>query len=71
MDGTVNSNTIDLWNRTLNKVHTTVVSDTYYKTNTVNKIISFISDKGGVRGLAGYDSLPTVDVAKAVEVISK
>lgn len=68
MDGTVNSNTIDLWNRTLNKVHTTVVSDTYYKTNTVNKIISFISDKGGVRGLAGYDSLPTVDVAKAVEV---
>lgn len=68
MDGTVNSNTIDLWNRTLNKVHTTVVSDNYYKTNTVNKIISFISDKGGIRGLAGYDSLPTVDVAKAVEV---
>ena len=65
MDGTVNSNTIDLWNRTLNKVHTTVISDTYYKTNTENKIISFISDKGGIRGLAGYDSLATVDVAKA------
>ena len=69
MDGTANSVPIDLWNRTLNKVHTEVISNSYYKSNTVNKIISFISDKGGIRGLAGYDSLPpTEDVAKAPKV---
>ena len=69
MDGTANSVPIDLWNRTLNKVQTEVISNSYYKSNTVNKIISFISDKGGIRGLAGYDSMPpTEDVAKAPKV---
>jgi hypothetical protein len=64
MDGTVNSNTIDLWNRALNKVNIAVNADkTFYKNNAVQKIITFIDTKGGIRGLAAYDSTQ-VDVAK-------
>lgn len=64
MDGTVNSNTIDLWNRALNKVNTAINADkVFYKQNTVQKIITFIDTKGGIRGLAAYDSTQ-VDVAK-------
>jgi len=64
MDGTVNSNTIDLWNRALNKVNSSVNADkVFYKQNTVQKIITFIDTKGGIRGLAAYDSTQ-VDVAK-------
>ena len=64
MDGTVNSNTIDLWNRALNKVNTAIKADkVFYKQNTVQKIITFIDTKGGIRGLAAYDSTQ-VDVAK-------
>jgi hypothetical protein len=64
MDGTVNSNTIDLWNRALNKVNASVNADkNFYKQNTVQKIITFIDTKGGIRGLAAYDSTQN-DVAK-------
>jgi len=64
MDGTVNSNTIDLWNRALNKVNGAVNADkTFYKQNTVQKIITYIDTKGGIRGLAAYDS-GRVDLAK-------
>ncbi|MBT8583371.1 hypothetical protein G6694_01865 [Polynucleobacter paneuropaeus] len=64
MDGTVNSNTIDLWNRALNKVNAAINADkVFYKQNTVQKIITFIDTKGGIRGLAAYDSTQ-VDVAK-------
>lgn len=57
MDGTVNSNTIDLWNRTLNKVNATINADKqFYKQNTIQKIITFIDTNGGIRGLAAYDS---------------
>ncbi|MBU3551183.1 hypothetical protein [Polynucleobacter sp. MWH-Berg-3C6] len=64
MDGTVNSNTIDLWNRALNKVNGAVNADkAFYKQNTVQKIITYIDTKGGIRGLAAYDSTQ-VDVAK-------
>jgi hypothetical protein len=64
MDGTVNSNTIDLWNRALNKVNVAVNADkAYYKQKTVEKIITFIDTKGGIRGLAAYDSTQ-IDVAK-------
>ena len=64
MDGTVNSNTIDLWNRALNKVNTAINADkVFYKQNTIQKIITFIDTKGGIRGLAAYDSTQ-VDVAK-------
>lgn len=64
MDGTVNSNTIDLWNRALNKVNLAINADrVFYKKNTIQKIITFIDTKGGIRGLAAYDSTQ-VDVAK-------
>jgi len=64
MDGTVNSNTIDLWNRALNKVNGAVNADkAFYKQNTVQKIITYIDTKGGIRGLAAYDSTQ-VDIAK-------
>ena len=64
MDGTDNSNKIDLWNRALNKVNAAVKADkVFYKQNTIQKIITFIDTKGGVRGLAAYDS-SQVDVAK-------
>jgi hypothetical protein len=64
MDGTVNSNTIDLWNRALNKVNGAVNADkAFYKQNTVQKIITYIDTKGGIRGLAAYDS-GRVDLAK-------
>ena len=64
MDGTVNSNTIDLWNRALNKVNGAVNADkTFYKQNTVQKIITYIDTKGGIKGLSGYDS-GRVDLAK-------
>lgn len=64
MDGTVNSNTIDLWNRALNKVNGAINADkAFYKKNTVQKIITYIDTKGGIRGLAAYDSTQ-VDVAK-------
>ena len=64
MDGTVNSNTIDLWNRALNKVNAAINADkVFYKQNTIQKIITFIDTKGGIRGLAAYDSTQ-VDVAK-------
>ncbi len=55
MDGTVNSNTIDQWNRALNNMHTEVQNNgEYYKTNTREKLISLISNKGGISALAGY-----------------
>jgi hypothetical protein len=64
MDGTVNSNTIDLWNRALNKVNAAINADkAFYKQNTIQKIITFIDTKGGIRGLAAYDSTQ-VDVTK-------
>lgn len=65
MDGTVNSNTIDLWNRALNKVNNAINADKlFYKQNTVQKIITFIDTKGGIRGLAAYDSTQAIDDAK-------
>jgi hypothetical protein len=64
MDGTVNSNTIDLWNRALNKVNAAINADkVFYKQNTIQKIITFIVTKGGISGLAAYDSRQ-LDVAK-------
>lgn len=55
LDGTVNSNTIDQWNRALNNIHTEVqLNKQYYKTSTLNKLIMLISDKGGISALAGY-----------------
>ena len=67
MDGTVNSNTIDLWNRALNKVNAAINADkVFYKQNTIQKIITFIDTKGGIRGLAAYDSTQ-VDVAKELK----
>jgi hypothetical protein len=52
MDGTVNSNTIDQWNRALNNMHTEVQNNgEYYKTNTREKLISLISNKGGISAL--------------------
>ena len=47
MNGTVNSNTIDIFNRALNAVHIEVQNNKeLYKTNTLQKLISFISTSG-------------------------
>ena len=44
VDGTVNSNKIDLWNRALNGVHVAVSADkAYYKQNAIQKIIIIFS----------------------------
>lgn len=57
MDGTLNSNTIDQWNRALNKIHTHYIGNKeFYKTAAVTKLISFISTNGGVTALAAYSS---------------
>lgn len=55
MDGSIHSNKIDLWNRALNAVHTAVQNNKeYYKSNTLQKLITFISSSGGAKALAGY-----------------
>lgn len=55
MDGSIHSNKIDLWNRALNAVHSAVQNNKeYYKTNTLQKLITFISSSGGAKALAGY-----------------
>lgn len=62
VDGTVNSNKIDLWNRALNGVHVAVSADkAYYKQNTIQKIITHIDTNGGVKAFAGYDSTQSDD----------
>ena len=55
LDGTVDGATIGQWSNALNNVHITVQNDNeIYKTNTVNKIVSYISTNGGITALAGY-----------------
>lgn len=55
MDGSIHSNKIDLWNRALNAVHSAVQNNKeYYKSNTLQKLITFISSSGGAKALAGY-----------------
>jgi hypothetical protein len=62
MDGSIHSNKIDLWNRTLNAVHTAVQNNKgFYKTNTLQKLITFINTSGGAKTLAGYDSQQNTD----------
>ena len=57
MHATINSNTLDQWNRALNKIHIAVQNDKeYYKTNTEQKLITFIANSGGITSLAGYAS---------------
>lgn len=57
MDGRQDSVYIDNWNRALNQIHIKVVSNKpYYKSNTLEKLISLIQNEGGIRGLAKYDS---------------
>ena len=76
MDGTVNSNTIDQWNRALNNMHVEVKNNSeFYKANALNKLISFISNKGGITVLAGYadrspesnNTAPKVKLSKTTE----
>jgi len=55
MDGSINSNKIDMWNRALNKVHAEVqLNKPYFTNNTLNKLTMLIDSKGGVSALAGY-----------------
>ena len=72
MDGTVNSNKIDLWNRCLNAVNTHYKNNKeYYKENAEEKIISYISASGGVSGLAGYQNKDEEDSKPQKNKISK
>jgi len=72
MDGTTNSNKIDLWNRCLNAVNTHYKNNKeYYKENAEEKIISFISASGGVSGLAGYQNKDEEDSKPQKNKISK
>lgn len=57
MDGTINSNTIDQWNRALNKLHTHFLGNReFYRTATLVKLISFFTTNGGISNLAAYSS---------------
>lgn len=57
MDGTYNSNTIDQWNRALNKIHIHFIGNKeFYKSSALTKLIAFISTNGGVTALAAYSS---------------
>lgn len=57
MDGTENSNTIDQWNRALNKVHVEYEGNKqFYKQNTESRIISYFKTSGGISKLAAYSS---------------
>lgn len=69
MDGSVHSNKLDTWNRALNSIHTAVQNDKeFYKTNTLNKLISFIATSGGVTVLAGYaDDVKNADEDKPLK----
>lgn len=55
MDGTVDSATIGQWSNALNNVNIAVQNDKeFYKINTINKIVTYISTNGGITALAGY-----------------
>jgi len=73
MDGSVHSNKLDTWNRALNSIHTAAQNDKeFYKTNTLNKLISFIATSGGVTVLAGYaDNANTEDNTASKIKLSK
>lgn len=73
MDGSIHSNKIDLWNRALNAVHSAVQNNKeYYKTNTLQKLITFISGSGGAKALAGYsDSEQNTDNTATKNKLSK
>jgi hypothetical protein len=72
MNGSINSNTIDQWNRALNNINVTVQNDkSFYKTNTQNKLISFISNSGGINALAGYVGKSDEDNTATKNKISK
>ena len=63
MHATINSNTLDQWNRALNNIHIAVQNDKeYYKTNAEQKIITYIANSGGITALAGYISNDNTEV---------
>lgn len=69
MDGTVDSATIGQWSNALNNVHVTVQNDKeFYKTNTINKIVTHISTNGGITALAGYSPKLKKDDTTAAKV---
>jgi hypothetical protein len=69
MDGTVDSATINQWSNALNNVHVTVQNDKeFYKTNTINKIVTHITTNGGITALAGYSPKAKKDDPKAATV---
>ena len=71
MDGSVNSATIDQWNRALNSMHVAVLNDKeFYKTNTLSKLVSFIAASKGIKGLAGYTPEP-IDKAAETKSVRK
>lgn len=76
MNGAINSNSIDQWNKALNNLHIAVLNDKeFYKVNALNKLVSYISNSGGVTALAGYadkvdenNTAPKTKLAKSAEV---
>lgn len=72
MDGTVNSNKIDAWNRALNNIHVEFENQKeYYKVNSKDKIISYIDTSGGVTALTGYIDKPSEDNRTPKNKLSK
>ena len=48
------TNKINRWSRALNKVHAEYESNSFYKDDTVNKLVAFIENSKGVNGLTDY-----------------
>ncbi len=73
MDGSLKAATIDQYNKALNNMHLEVqLKKQYFKTNTLNKLITLISSKGGIITLAGYStSAPLSDETKTKAVKMK
>ena len=55
MDGSLKPAKIDQYNKALNNLHKEVqINKQYFKTNTLQKLITLISNKGGIIKMAGY-----------------
>ncbi|OOZ39464.1 hypothetical protein, partial [Solemya elarraichensis gill symbiont] len=76
-DGSLKVAKIDQYNRALNALHKEfILNRQYFRKNTLQKLISLISDKGGIIEMAGYrqispDSIDEKKLATKPKIISK
>jgi len=71
MDGSLKAATIDQYNKALNNMHTEVLlKQQYFKTNTLDKLITLISSKGGIIAMADY-GVKENEVADNKNIVTK